>query len=159
VFVIFRSCSLSSLRVHIHSSSTLFVGAVNLAKKKVVGNSGRWRTGREGFTYRGTLHGYISRSASLSSDLCHRRTRILVVESASLLSNPRHCCRIRVVVVESASLLSNPCRCCRIHTMVVIPYLRAIIYITASKRSFSPSLVICGGWCVLRTSQKDQAKR
>ena len=92
MFVIFRSRSLSSVRVHIRSSSTLFVGAINLAKKKVVGNSGCWQTGREGFTYRGTLHGYIPQSASLLSDLCHCRTHIVVVKSASLLSNPHHSC-------------------------------------------------------------------
>jgi len=40
---------------------------------------------------------------------CHCcRTRVVVVESASLLSNPRRC-RICIIVVESMLLVSNPC--------------------------------------------------
>jgi len=38
VFAIFRSCSLLSVRVHLCSSSASFVGAINLAKREVVGD-------------------------------------------------------------------------------------------------------------------------
>ena len=107
---IHESRSLSSVRVHIHSSSALFVGTVNLAKE-VVGNFhllwivralAKWQGGGYLPGYFPSLHGYIPRAVSLSSDLCRCRTRIVVVESASSLSNLfRYQIRVMVVVVAS----------------------------------------------------------
>src|SRR5258708_39189972 len=100
-FVIFRSRLLSSVRVHIHSLSALFVGAVNLAKEAVGSFHLLWFVRGAGeLVGRGlltgvlplSLHGYIPRSASLSSDLCCCRTRVVVVESALWLLNPCHRC-------------------------------------------------------------------
>ena len=107
MFVIFHSHSLSSIHIYIHSPSTLFVSAVNLAKE-VVGNSGCWQTGREGFTYQGTP----PLSLWVHPSIC------VIVKLVLLLLNLR-CCWIHIVVVESMLLLLNPCHHCQIHTMVV----------------------------------------
>jgi hypothetical protein len=84
--------SLSSVRVHIHSLSTLFVGAVNLAKE-VVGSFhllwfvralANWWGG-------GNLPGYfpsLFMGTSLDPRHCHQIS--VVVELASWLLNP-HC--------------------------------------------------------------------
>ena len=96
---IHESHSLSSVCVHIHSSSALFVGTVNLAKEVVgkfhllwiVRALAKWQGGGYLLGYFPSLHGYIPRAASLSSDLCCCRTCIVVVESVSL-SNPRYGC-------------------------------------------------------------------
>src|SRR5258708_19916035 len=90
-FVIFRSRLLSSIHVHIHSLSALFVGAVNLAKE-VVGSfhllwfvRGAGELVGRGLLLTGvlplSLHGYIPRSASLSSDLFFFQTPFVVFYS------------------------------------------------------------------------------
>jgi len=91
-----------------------------------------WWTGREGLltgVLPLSLHGYIPRSVSLSSDLCRCWTCIVVVESmSSLSSNPRHhhqICIILIKSVESASWwLSNPPHRHQNHIVVVDPHPR-----------------------------------
>jgi hypothetical protein len=83
VFVIFRSRLLSSIPVHIHSSSALFVGAINLAKG-VVGNFHLLWIVRALANWQGggylrsrvlplSLHGYSPQNCTRKS-LCNLRT-------------------------------------------------------------------------------------
>jgi hypothetical protein len=151
-----------------------------------------WQGGGYLLGYFPTLHGYIPRSASLSSDLCRCRTCIMVVESMPSLSNLHHGCQIRIVVVKSAvmvvvvefassgfrrcdiptcgvveliSWLSNP-RCCGRICVIRFSSLNTwhchqtrVVVVESASSGFRCSLVICGGWRVLRTSQEDQVQQ
>jgi len=106
-------------------------------------------------------------------DLHRHRIHVVVIESASSLLN-LHCgCQIRLIVIETASWLSNPHRHHhQIHIMVVDPRRRQIHVVVVESTSWllnpphhrrnrilvvestSSSSNPHHGWRVLRTSQK-----